>query len=81
VTKKNELKIINANSSVPERKRAARKIDVCKIPISAAVIQQTKLQILIQNFRRVLYVVCFLLGNSSPSEFYMPTFRNTVPSS
>jgi len=30
-----------------------------------------------------LYVVCFLLGNSPASEFYMPTFRNTlsVPSS
>jgi hypothetical protein len=28
-------------------------------------------------------VVCFLLGNSLASEFYMPTFRNTlsVPSS
>jgi hypothetical protein len=28
-------------------------------------------------------VVCFLLGNSPASEFYMPTFRNTlsVPSS
>ena len=27
--------------------------------------------------------VCFLLGNSLASEFYMPTFRNTlsVPSS
>jgi hypothetical protein len=23
-------------------------------------------------------VVCFLLGNSLASEFYMPTFRNTV---
>jgi len=23
-------------------------------------------------------VVCFLLGNSPASEFYMPTFRNTV---
>jgi hypothetical protein len=23
-------------------------------------------------------VVCFLLGNSSASEFYMPTFRNTL---
>jgi hypothetical protein len=35
------------------------------------------------NFRRVQYVVCFLLGNSPASEFYMPTFRNTlsVPSS
>jgi len=38
---------------------------------------------LISNFRRVLYVVCFLLGNSQESEFYIPTFRNTlsVPSS
>ena len=26
-------------------------------------------------------VVCFLLVNSQESEFYMPTFRNTVPSS
>jgi hypothetical protein len=33
---------------------------------------------LISNFRRVLYVVCFLLGNSPASEFYMPTFRNTI---
>ena len=33
---------------------------------------------LISNFRRVLYVVCFLLGNSPASEFYMPTFRNTL---
>jgi hypothetical protein len=31
----------------------------------------------ISNFRRVLYVVCFLLGNSPPPEFYMPTFWNT----
>jgi hypothetical protein len=39
--------------------------------------------LLISNFRRVLYVVCFLLGNSPVSEFYMPTFRSTlsVPSS
>jgi hypothetical protein len=36
---------------------------------------------LILNFRRVLNVVCFLLGNSPASEIYMPTFRNTVPSS
>ena len=29
------------------------------------------------------HVICFLLGNSPASEFYMPTFRNTlfVPSS
>ena len=24
------------------------------------------------------FVVCFLLGNSPASEFYMPTFRNTL---
>jgi hypothetical protein len=38
---------------------------------------------LITNFRRVLNVVCFLLGNSPVSEFYVPMFQNTlsVPSS
>jgi hypothetical protein len=39
---------------------------------------RVKLVYLISNFRRVLYVVCFLLGNSPASEFYMPTFRNTL---
>jgi ABC-type uncharacterized transport system substrate-binding protein len=36
-----------------------------------------------KNFRRVLYVVRFLLADSPASEFYKPTFRNTlsVPSS
>jgi hypothetical protein len=33
---------------------------------------------LISNFRRVLNVVCFLLGNCPACEFYMPTFRNIV---
>jgi hypothetical protein len=28
------------------------------------------LEFLISNFRRVLYVLCFLLGNSPASEFY-----------
>jgi len=32
---------------------------------------------LISNFRCVLNVVFFLLGDSSVSEFYMPAFRNT----
>jgi hypothetical protein len=35
-------------------------------------------ELLISNFRFVLNVVCFLLGNSPASEFYMPTFRNTL---
>jgi hypothetical protein len=30
------------------------------------------------NFRRVLKVVFFLLGYSPASEFYIPTFRNTL---
>jgi hypothetical protein len=33
---------------------------------------------LISSFRRVLYVVCFLLGNSLASGVYMPTFRSTL---
>jgi len=33
---------------------------------------------LISNFCCVLNVVRFLLGNSPQSEFYMPTFRNTL---
>jgi hypothetical protein len=33
---------------------------------------------LISNFRRVINVVCFLLGNSLASEIYMPTFRNNL---
>jgi hypothetical protein len=33
---------------------------------------------LITNFRRVLNIVCFLLGNSPASEFYMPMLRNTL---
>jgi len=38
---------------------------------------------LISNFRHVLNAVYFLLSNSLVSEFYMPTFQNTlsVPSS
>jgi hypothetical protein len=35
-------------------------------------------QFLFSNFHPVLNVVCLLLGNSPASEFYMPTFRNTV---
>jgi hypothetical protein len=34
---------------------------------------------LISNFRRVLNALCFLLVNSPAPEFYMPTFRNTLP--
>ena len=43
--------------------------DYCFLP--ATVFSNSK-------FRRVLHVVCFLLGNSPASEFYMPTFRKTL---
>jgi hypothetical protein len=33
---------------------------------------------LISNFRLIMNIVCFLLGNSPASEIYMPTFRNTL---
>ena len=33
---------------------------------------------MISSFRRVLHVVCFLLGNYPASGVYMPTFRNTL---
>ena len=42
------------------------------------ILQYLQYYFTISNFRRVLNVVCFLLGNSSASEFYMPTFRNTL---
>jgi gamma-glutamylcysteine synthetase len=34
---------------------------------------------LISNFCRVLYVVCFLLGNSPASEFYIPNVILHLP--
>jgi len=38
----------------------------------------TTLPFLISNFRRVLNVVVFFVGNSQASEFYVLTFRNTL---
>jgi hypothetical protein len=38
----------------------------------------TNLLFLISSFRRVLYVVCFVLGNYPAFGVYMPTFRNTL---
>jgi hypothetical protein len=44
------------------------------------VIIVNKIRILISNFRRVLNVAFFFLGGGdfSVSEFYVPTFRNTL---
>jgi hypothetical protein len=39
---------------------------------------ERKLTLLISNFRCVLNVVFSLLGDSPASEFYVPTFRNTL---
>jgi hypothetical protein len=48
--------------------------------MALAVYWITKIEtdFLISNFRRVLNVVCFLLGNPPASEFYLPMFRNTL---
>jgi len=35
-------------------------------------------QALVSTVMNVRDVVCFILGDSSASEFYMPTFRNTL---
>jgi hypothetical protein len=48
------------------------------IKLNNTVCLQPALRFLISNFRRVQHVVCFLLGNSPASEFYMPTFQNTL---
>jgi hypothetical protein len=54
-----------------------------RVPSNKDLSCKHKGKFLISNFRRVLYVVCFLLGDPPASEFYKPTFRNTlsVPSS
>jgi hypothetical protein len=63
-------------------------ICVLRLPISALFFRNTAsahskgfcvhVFPLISNFRHVLNVVCFLLGNSPAFEVYMPTFRNTL---
>jgi len=40
--------------------------------------RRQRLIFFISTFHRVLNVVSFLLGNCPASEFYVPTFRNTV---
>ena len=58
-------------------------IKVAFLKVKYITTVKQELLFLISSFRRVLYVVCFFLGNYPASGFYMPTFRNTlsVPSS
>ena len=64
-------------SIIPGRERPEESTVCYKISLVQLI---TNLNVfLISSFRRVLYVVCFLLGNYPASGFYMPTFRNTLP--
>ena len=60
--------MMHGTTKIKKQKKLNRKEQNCKV----------SQLVLISNFSRVLNVVCFLLGNSLASEFYMPTFRNTV---
>jgi hypothetical protein len=51
--------------------------NICDVTKNICVLL-THSRFLISNFRLVLNVVCFVLGNFPASEFYMPTFRNTL---
>jgi len=75
---KNEERVVNAFETWSWRRML--KIKWTDRITKDEVFQRAKEErlLLISNFRRVLNVVCFLLGNSPASEFYMPTFRNTL---
>jgi hypothetical protein len=53
-------------------------MSVIKIQSVNMVWGRNRCLFLVSNFRRVLIVVFFLLGESPASEFYVPTFRNAV---
>jgi hypothetical protein len=58
---------------------ASKYVSFCVRSLTASCVQPVNtLGFFILNFRRVVNVVCFLLGNSPASEFCMPTFRNTL---
>ena len=46
--------------------------------ILSCILEKRQEENFIASFHRVLNVVFFLLGDSPASEFYVPTFRNTV---
>ena len=51
-------------------------MDVCILFCQVSYANRHK--VLISNFRRVLNVIFFPLDDSPASEFYIPTFRNTM---
>jgi hypothetical protein len=53
-------------------------MQIFSLIFSLIFIYANYIKFFISNFRRVLYVVCFILDNFPASEFYMPTFRNTL---
>ena len=52
----------------------------CALPLAKwSILRLSRLCYLFKtNFKTYINVICFLLGNSLASEFYMPTFRNTL---
>jgi hypothetical protein len=47
--------------------------------VSFGVHSFTTLSMVLKKYVRMeINIVCFLLGNTPASEFYMPTFRNTL---
>jgi hypothetical protein len=60
----------------PSRSRLDKHLKLKKPEISSIVLLTSQSQV--TNFIQTVIVVCFLLGNSPASEFYIPTFRNTL---
>jgi len=68
-------KQLKTHSSEIVKSRNMEEADKVIYPFTVCI---SKYVLLISNFRLILNVVCFLLSNSPASEFYMPTFRNTL---
>jgi hypothetical protein len=69
---------VSRMSPVAVKKLLFEELKKEKKKLHKSYIVRPNISFLISNFRRVLNAVCFLLGNSPASEFYMPTFRNTL---
>jgi hypothetical protein len=76
ITKKNIMTICDIFSNfISIIHKYVERIYLCLIFLGTS---HARSRFLISNFRRVVKVVSFLLHDSSASEFYMPTFRNTL---